>query len=170
MIGTLKPRCNKVLLEPANGIFIMKLGIYNERIHHGYERYDHTDQNRKRVDARAGETSPSIDMVKLICVTYSIPLERFFEMPAEYYCQCCSMPIPDESLHGTEADGSPSDHYCKWCYQEGDFTAKGVDMDEFIEATAQMEADAMGISREEAVSLMATLLPHLDRWKGEAKN
>lgn len=27
-----------------------------------------------------GETSPSIDMVKLICVTYSIPLERFFEM------------------------------------------------------------------------------------------
>ncbi len=23
----------------------------------------------------------------------------------------------------------------------------------------------MGISREEAVSLMATLLPHLDRWK-----
>lgn len=34
-----------------------------------------------------GETSPSIDMVKLICVTYSIPLERFFEMPAEYYLQ-----------------------------------------------------------------------------------
>ena len=25
-----------------------------------------------------GETSPSIDMVKLICVTYSVPLERFF--------------------------------------------------------------------------------------------
>ena len=117
-----------------------------------------------------GETSPSIDMVKLICVTYSIPLERFFGMPAEYYCQCCSMPMPDEALHGTEADGSPSEHYCKWCYQEGDFTAKDVDMDEFIEATAQMEADAMGISREEAVSLMATLLPHLDRWKNEAKN
>ena len=117
-----------------------------------------------------GETSPSIDMVKLICVTYSIPFERFFEMPAEYYCQCCSMPMPDEALHGTEADGSPSEHYCKWCYQEGDFTAKDVDMDEFIEATAQMEADAMGISREEAVSLMATLLSHLDRWKNEAKN
>ena len=37
-------------------------------------------------------------------------------------------------------------------------------MDEFIEATAQMEADALGVSREEAVSLMATLLPHLKRW------
>lgn len=112
-----------------------------------------------------GETSPGIDMVKLICLTYNVPLENFFEMPMEYYCQCCSMPIPDPSLHGTEADGSESENYCKWCYQHGDFTAKDVDMDEFIEATAQMEADALGVSREEAVSLMATLLPHLKRWK-----
>lgn len=111
-----------------------------------------------------GETAPSIDMVKLICTTFQVPLERFFDMPLEYYCQCCSMPIPQPELHGTEADGSPSENYCKYCYQQGDFTAKGVDMDEFIEATAQMEADAMGISREEAVSLMATLLPHLKRW------
>ncbi len=29
-----------------------------------------------------------------------------------------------------------------------------------------MEADALGVSREEAVSLMATLLPHLKRWSG----
>ncbi len=113
----------------------------------------------------AGETSPSIDMVKLICTTFQVPLERFFDMPMEYYCQCCSMPIPQPELHGTESDGSPSESYCKYCYQQGDFTAKGVDMDEFIEATAQMEADAMDISREEAVSLMATLLPHLERWR-----
>lgn len=115
----------------------------------------------------AGETSPSIDMVKLICVTYHVPLERFFDMPIEYYCQCCSMPIVDPALHGSEADGSVSEAYCKWCYQDGDFTAQGVDMDEFIEATAEMEAKALGVSREEAISLMATLLPHLDRWKSE---
>ena len=112
-----------------------------------------------------GETSPGIDMVKLICVKYNVPLERFFDMPMEYYCQSCSMPIPDPALHGTEADGSESESYCKFCYQGGDFTAQAVDMDEFIEATAQMEADALNISREEAVSLMGTLLPHLARWK-----
>ena len=111
-----------------------------------------------------GETSPGIDMVKLICVTYSVPLERFFDMPLEYYCQCCSMPIPDPAKHGTEADGSASGSYCKFCYEGGEFTAKDVDMDEFIEATAQLEADALGVTREEAVSLMATLLPHLERW------
>ena len=113
-----------------------------------------------------GETSPGIDMVKLICVTYSVPLERFFDMPLEYYCQCCSMPIPDPAMHGTEADGSASGSYCKFCYEGGEFTAKDVDMDEFIEATAQLEADALGVTREEAVSLMATLLPHLERWSG----
>lgn len=112
-----------------------------------------------------GETSPGIDMVKLICTTFQVPLERFFDMPMEYYCQCCSMPIPEAELHGTEMDGSLSEAYCKYCYQKGDFTAKDVGMDEFIEATAQMEADAMGISREEAVSLMATLLPRLERWR-----
>ncbi len=112
-----------------------------------------------------GETQPGIDMVKLICVTYGVPLERFFDMPIEYYCQCCSMPIGDAELHGTEADGRASESYCKWCYQRGEFTAQDVDMDQFIEATAQMEADALNISREEAVSLMATLLPHLKRWK-----
>ena len=112
-----------------------------------------------------GETTPGIDMVKLICVTFGVPLERFFDMPMSYYCQCCSMPIPDPALHGSEADGSPSGSYCKFCYQNGEFTAADVDMDEFIEATAQLEADALGITREEAVSLMATLLPHLERWK-----
>lgn len=117
-----------------------------------------------------GVTSPGIDMVKLICVTYSVPLERFFDMPLEYYCQCCSMPIPDPALHGTEADGAASGSYCKYCYQGGEFTAKDVDMDEFIEATAQMEADALGVSREEAVSLMATLLPHLERWSGKGND
>lgn len=117
-----------------------------------------------------GETTPGIDMVKLICVTFGVPLERFFEMPMSYYCQCCSMPIPDPALHGTEADGSPSEDFCRYCYDHGDFTAKDVTMDEFIEATAPMEAEALGVSLDEAVSLMATLLPHLKRWQEAEKN
>ena len=117
-----------------------------------------------------GETTPGIDMVKLICVTFGVPLERFFDMPMSYYCQCCSMPIPDPDQHGTEADGSPSRDFCRFCYDRGDFTAKDVTMDEFIEATAPMEAEALGISLDEAVSLMATLLPHLKRWRDAEKN
>ena len=117
-----------------------------------------------------GETTPGIDMVKLICVTFGVPLERFFDMPMEYYCQCCSMPIGDPAMHGTNADGSQSADYCKYCFDHGSFTADNVSMDEFIEATAPMEAKALGISVEEAVSLMATLLPHLKRWREVAEN
>lgn len=109
-------------------------------------------------------------MVKLICVTFGVPLERFFDMPMSYYCQCCSMPIPDEEMHGTEADGSRSADFCKFCYDHGDFTAKGMTMDEFIEATAPMEAKTLGVSLDEAVSLMATLLPHLKRWREVEEN
>lgn len=116
-----------------------------------------------------GETQPGIDMVKLICVTFDVPLERFFEMPMSYYCQCCSMPIPDPELHGTEEDGTVSDVFCKYCFHDGEFTYKGKSMDDFIEATANMEAEALGISREEAVSLMGTLLPHLKRWREVAE-
>ena len=80
------------------------------------------------------------------------------------------MPIPEDELHGTEADGSKSADYCKYCYDHGDFTAKGMTMDEFIEATAPMEAKALGVSLDEAVSLMATLLPHLKRWREVGEN
>ncbi len=117
-----------------------------------------------------GETTPGTDMVKPICVTFGVPLERFFDMPTSYYCQCCSMPMPETDLRGTEADGAKSSDFCKFCYDHGDFTAKGVSMEEFIEATAPMEAEALGISLDEAVSLMATLLPHLKRWREVADN
>lgn len=117
-----------------------------------------------------GETAPGIDMVKLICVTFKVPFERFFEMPMDYYCQSCSMPIPDLELHGTEQDGTPSSYFCKYCYDKGDFTKSGMSMDEFIEATADMEAEALGCSREEAVSLMGTLFPYLKRWREVEEN
>ena len=117
-----------------------------------------------------GETAPGIDMVKLICVTFSVPLERFFEMPTSYYCQCCSMPMPEEKARGTEADGSPSSDFCSHCYKFGDFVVENTSMDEFIEAMAPLEAKALGITTEEAVSLMATMLPHLKRWKEVEEN
>ena len=114
-----------------------------------------------------GETEPGIDMVKLIAVTFGVPLERFFDMPAEYFCQCCGMPIADPAIHGTESDGRPSESYCKWCYQNGDFTAKDVELDDFIEATARHYVSQAGGSFDEAVSFLATVLPYLKRWKSE---
>lgn len=114
-----------------------------------------------------GETEPGIDMVKLMAVTYGVPLERFFEMPPEYFCQCCGMPMPDASLHGTEADGSVSADYCAHCYQEGHFTAPDEDLDAFVEGIAPYFEESVGGSRDEAVSFLATVLPQLKRWRAQ---
>ena len=37
------------------------------------------------------------------------------------FCQSCRMPL-SPSICGTEADGSPSQLYCTYCYQNGTFT------------------------------------------------
>lgn len=46
-----------------------------------------------------GETAPGIDMVKLICVTFGVPLERFFDMLGLKYLQDV---IDNERAYGAE--------------------------------------------------------------------
>ena len=47
------------------------------------------------------------------------------------FCQACGMPLCDPSVIGTEQDGSPSEHYCKYCYENGAFTGD-MTMEEMI--------------------------------------
>lgn len=55
-----------------------------------------------------GETTPGIDMCKLIAATCDVPVALLLEMPDGAYCQSCGMPFYQEKDHGTEADGSLS--------------------------------------------------------------
>ncbi len=110
-----------------------------------------------------GETTPNIDMTKLLAITLEVPVGVLLEMP-EHFCQSCGMPIVDPATQGTEADGSPSDDYCKWCYQDGVYTYE-TDLDGMIEGCAPFMVEHTGMSRDEAVSLMGAMLPNLKRWK-----
>jgi hypothetical protein len=65
---------------------------------------------------------------------------------------------------GTNADGTENRDYCRWCYQDGEFTDNGLD--EIIERNVPYLMQATGYSQEEAVSFMGALLPTLKRWKG----
>lgn len=41
-------------------------------------------------------------------------------------CQSCNMPMKhDPQGGGTNADGSKSEKYCSYCYQNGEFTFNG---------------------------------------------
>ena len=112
-----------------------------------------------------GETTPSIDMTKLLACALDVPVMRLLDLPAEPACQCCGTPFSVPNMDkGTDADGTENPDYCKWCYDRGEFAS--ATMDEVIEQSAPYLVQATGMTLDEAVSFMGALLPTLDRWRG----
>ena len=111
-----------------------------------------------------GETTPSIDMAKLLASVLDVPVMRLLDLPQEPACQCCGTPFSVPNMDkGTDADGTENPAFCKWCYDGGEFA--DATMDEVIEKSAPYLVQATGMSLDEAVSFMGALLPTLDRWK-----
>ena len=84
-------------------------------------------------------------------------------------CQSCGMPMTDESVYGTNADGSKNSDYCIYCYRDGKFM-QDCTMDEMIEHCAQFIDDVNNnlphpITREEYIGQMKMYFPHLKRWR-----
>ncbi|MGN0045912.1 MAG: zinc ribbon domain-containing protein, partial [Eggerthellaceae bacterium] len=110
-----------------------------------------------------GETLPNIDMCKLIARELDVPISTLLEMPEACLCQSCGMTLSNPADRGCEKDGSASEDYCKYCYDQGSFTYDAT-MDELIESCAAFMAKKANISVDEAVSFMGALLPTLKRW------
>ena len=111
-----------------------------------------------------GETTPSIDMAKLIAVALDVPIMQLLDLPQEPSCQCCGTPFSIPNMpKGTDANGVENPDYCKWCYDDGSFA--DATMDDVIEKSAPYLVQATGVSLDEAVSFMGALLPSLKRWK-----
>ena len=110
-----------------------------------------------------GETTPGIDMTKLIARELGVPITTLLEMP-EHYCQSCGMMFTAPNQFAHEADGTERQDYCKWCYDQGEYL-ENVTMDEMIEECAPRMAEAMGWTLDESASLLGAVLPTLDRWR-----
>ena len=84
----------------------------------------------------------------------------------EKYCQCCGMPMGNtDEMYGTEADGSKNNDYCKYCYENGEFTSNST-MEEMIEICVPHMAGAhSGMSEDDARKMISEFLPKLKRWK-----
>ena len=84
----------------------------------------------------------------------------------ERYCQSCGMPMGNTNeLYGTERDGSKSIDYCKYCYQNGVFTAD-VGMDEMINFCVNpMVENNPGMTETAAREMMKKFFPVLKRWR-----
>ena len=81
-------------------------------------------------------------------------------------CQSCGMPLDkDPNKGGTNSDGSKSDKYCSFCFQNGKFTDEGISLKEKIEKNIQIAISRMNIPENEARKMAESLLPNLERWK-----
>ena len=82
-------------------------------------------------------------------------------------CQSCAMPMEDEALYGTNADGSKNPDYCIYCYKDGKFV-QDYTMDEMIEHCAGFINGVklpQPITKEEYIGQMKMYFPHLKRWR-----
>ncbi|MFN2502314.1 MAG: zinc ribbon domain-containing protein [Pyrinomonadaceae bacterium] len=80
-------------------------------------------------------------------------------------CQSCGMPIegPAEN-RGTEADGSASSEYCKFCYQNGAFTAPDQTVDGMVQTSIDFMTSSLGFTHDEASQMSNDVIRRLKRW------
>ena len=108
-----------------------------------------------------GETVPNTETLKQLSKLFNVSINTLLGSPRQLICQCCGMPL-DDTVIGTDRDGSLNEDYCKWCYADGSYTYS--DMDELIEVCIpHMVKD--GFTEEQARAFMKQSLPKLDYWK-----
>lgn len=80
-------------------------------------------------------------------------------------CQSCAM-LMNSDDHGTNADGSLNEDYCKYCFSDGQFK-KNETMEQSIEQDLRFWIDENCKTPEEARQKMRQIFPTLKRWKGK---
>ena len=115
-----------------------------------------------------GETTPGIDMTKLLAITLDVTIAELLEMPPTgHFCQACGMYLTRDEDRAPLPDGTFAEDWCQWCGNEAANT-EGMTVDDMIELCAphMVESGAFA-TRDEAVSLLGAVLPQLKRWRTE---
>lgn len=115
-----------------------------------------------------GETTPGIDMTKLIAATLDVPIAELLDMPPEgTFCQSCGMYLANDEDHAQAADGTPETDWCKWCVEDGELVNPKESMEELIERCAPYMVESGSFKTvDEVASLLGVVLPQLKRWRG----
>ena len=90
----------------------------------------------------------------------------------EFLCQSCGSKFPNETFYGTNANGTPSQDYCKFCWVDGAYGKPDETMEEMIESSIpwRVKSDTLpdGYDNAEiARTEMLKFFPMLKRWHKE---
>lgn len=115
-----------------------------------------------------GDTIPTIDTLKLIAKTFHTSVD-YLVGESLRQCQSCGMELLQDSDKGSERDGSKSEEYCSFCYQNGQFV-HNIPMEDMVEHNLRdldewNESVGMQLTKDEAKDMLMEFLPTLNRWK-----
>ena len=88
----------------------------------------------------------------------------------EFLCQSCGSYFPFEGNYGTNADGSKSEEYCKYCWVNGVFGKPDETMEEMVDISVAWRVKSETLpdgypDKETAKREMMKFFPTLKRWK-----
>ena len=73
------------------------------------------------------------------------------------------MPLSSPELSGTAKDSSRKKHYCKYCYQDGQFTEPYLTLEE-MKTNVKSRMEAMKMDAD-IIDQAVSSLPNLKRWR-----
>ena len=74
-----------------------------------------------------GDSTPNPETLKQISRDFDVSVNTLLGSPRKLICQCCGMPLDEDSLISREPDGSFQEDYCKWCYADGKFIYQNME-------------------------------------------
>ncbi len=75
-------------------------------------------------------------------------------------CQSCGMPINASFGNlGTNTDASPSDEFCKFCFQNGEFTDPSLTLDDMIQISVDFMTGSLSFTPEAAAKMSNDVIP-----------
>ena len=108
-----------------------------------------------------GETIPNTETLKLLSVFFDVSINTLLGSPRKLVCQCCGMPMEDDTVISREKDHSFNEDYCKWCYADGQFVYQS--MNELLDfLVAHMSNNQF--TPEQVRAYFSEQLPKLKHW------
>ena len=113
-----------------------------------------------------GETQPNTETLKLISKEFDISVNTLLGSPRQLICQCCGMPLNEDSMISREKDGSFNEDFCKWCYTNGQFTY--TTKDSLLDFLTEHMPNPAGLPEDQLRDQYDGYLSQLKHWKPNA--
>lgn len=110
-----------------------------------------------------GETQPNTKTLKLLSREFNVSINTLLGSPRQLVCQCCGMPLNEDSMISRENDGSYNEDYCKWCYANSKFAYESKEA--LLDFLVNHMPNPEKVNEEERRSQFDLYLSQLKHWK-----